>query len=818
MFRKERRPLGRTAGRAIGVFALAAAMLGGSALTAQAYVPQSGIVYQLDANQPCLKGRGNCAIYPKSAQLPSGRIVAAFEESIVAPSGGATGQDMPVYKSDDDGDSWQALARVKAPAYLSSEPQYAKYTSNWTNPYLYVLPQAVGDLAAGTLLLATVVSGEDEYYKEKKAADPNWLPSNDGDRRDVGIALYASTDEGATWSIRSIVAAGGWQGGSAGAKGQNIAAVNTNRQVDPVWEPHLIVRDGKLVVFYSDENDYLGFDATTGVAIPDPDNATAPDSIGQILAHRTWDGRASSSWGPITVDVPGYTEDRGNGKTQIGGGRPGMTTVSPTTDGKWLLTFEYFGGGDDTRYKIGSDPLRFFADGDGDGENISALTRAPGSRTLARGGSPVLVTLPDGRILYNASNSGNIWVNESGRSDGAWTEYQTPLGGGYSRNLQYVQGTGRVVILQATWGGPGTQATIRNGEVDLGDSQGAYYQLVNRKTGQILGTGGNDNDDNIGNADTPSVASEAASAAVGDSQYWHLTRKSGGAYTLLNKAGGREAAIWGGGASSGQRLGLWVDNTAPGLWNLVPAADGYVRFQSTRNTSLYLSGGSASSPVTMQSSATDGSQDWKLVQLAPTGSALTTATRSERLIGTDQVAPGASVPLDATATNRAGTAQHAGVNGHAYALVGDTVTDLGVVAFDSSQRGSITMPASLTGGTTARIAVAFDSGPLVWDTVTVRQPATLALTTTATSRCVAGKVVLTTVVSNGSAANVDVTVNSAYGSKTTTAVKPGSNTSSAFTTRLTTMPAGQVTITGAGVVSGETVTTTSTTAYPARTC
>ncbi|MWV51369.1 hypothetical protein GRS96_19025 (plasmid) [Rathayibacter sp. VKM Ac-2803] len=815
---KERRPLGRTAGRALGVFTLAVAMLGGSALTAQAYVPQSGIVYQLDPNQPCLKGRGNCAIYPKSAQLPSGRIVAAFEESIVAPSGGAAGQDMPVYSSDDDGDSWQPLSRVGAPASLSSDPQYAEYTSNWTNPYLYVLPQAVGDLAAGTLLLATVVSGEDEYYREQKAADPNWLPNNDGDRRDVGIALYASTDEGATWSIRSIVAAGGWQGGSAGAKGQNIATANTNRQVDPVWEPHLIVRDGKLVVFYSDENDYLGFDATTGVAIPDPANATAPDSIGQILAHRTWDGRASSSWGPITVDAAGFTEDRGNGKTQIGGGRPGMTTVAPTTDGKWFLTFEYFGGGDDVRYKVADDPLRFFADGDPDGQNISALPKAPGSRVHARGGSPVLVTLPDGRILYNGSNSGNIWVNESGRSDGAWTEYQTPLGGGYSRNLQYVQGTGRVVILQATWGGPGTQATIRHGEVDLGDSQGAYYQLVNRKTGQILGTGGNDNDDNIGNADTPSVASEAASAAVGDSQYWHLTEKSGGAYTLLNKAGGREAAIWGGGASSGQRLGLWVDNTAPGLWNLVPATDGSVRFQSTRNTSLYLSGASASSPVTLQPSATDGSQDWTLVQLAPTASALTTATRSERLIGTDQVAPGAAVALDATATNRAGTARHAGVDGHAYALVGDAVTDLGVVAFDSSQRGSITLPASLTGGTTARIAVAFDSGPLVWDTMTVRDPATLPLTTTATSRCVAGKVVLTTIVSNGSASNVDVTVNSAYGSKTTAAVKPGSNTSSAFTTRLTTIPAGQVTITGTGVVSGETVTTTSTTAYPARTC
>ncbi|MFF7981700.1 hypothetical protein ACFZDK_21645 [Streptomyces sp. NPDC007901] len=69
-------------------------------------------------------------LYPKSAQLPSGRIVATFEDSESA----RVGQTMPVYKSDDDGTTWAKLADVKAPAYLSSDSQYAKYTSNWTNP------------------------------------------------------------------------------------------------------------------------------------------------------------------------------------------------------------------------------------------------------------------------------------------------------------------------------------------------------------------------------------------------------------------------------------------------------------------------------------------------------------------------------------------------------------------------------------------------------------------------------------------------------------------------------------------------------------
>ena len=136
----------------------------------------------------------------------------------------------------------------------------------------------------------------------------------------------------------------------------------------------------------------------------------------------------------------------GGGKTEIGGGRPGMTNVVPTTDGKWLLTYEYWGGGANTRYRIADDPLKFFR-GSAAGTGVTALPVDAGSRPLATGGSPVLIRLPDGRLVYNAAGSGNVWVNESGRSDGAWKEYQTTSRAGYSRNLQYVEGTGRVVIL-----------------------------------------------------------------------------------------------------------------------------------------------------------------------------------------------------------------------------------------------------------------------------------------------------------------------------------------------------------------------------------
>jgi hypothetical protein len=600
----QRRRLART----LGGLTAASALLVIPMATAQAYNPTGGILYQLGGD-PCLKGRGNCAIYPKSAELPSGRLVASFEKSTVVPAtGSADQQTLPVYKSDDHGTTWQPLSEVKAPAYLSSDPRYAKYTSNWTNPYLYVLPQDVGNLKQGTLLLASVVSGDDYYYKEHKAADPNWTPSNDGDRKDLAIAMYSSADDGASWKVVNVVATGGWQGGSAGAVGQNIASANTNKQVDPVWEPYLMVYKGRLVCYYSDENDYTGFDATTGVATLDPANDTAADSQGQILAHRTWDGR-SAAWSAPVVDVAGLTQDLGGGKTEIGGGRPGMANVVRTTDGKWLLTFEYWGGGVNTKYVLADGPLKFYA-GSATGAGVTSLPLDTGSRALATGGSPVLIRLPGGRLVYNAAGSGNVWVNDSGRSNGAWKEYQTTSAAGYSRDLQYVEGTGRIAILN----NQGT-STIAYAEVDLGHSDGAYYQLVNRGTDQVIGTGNKTNDADIGNADVPDVRLEApGSAANADTQYWHVVTEPNGGVSLLNKSGGRAAAIWTGNATAGQKIGQWVDNSATGSWNLVKTSDGFYKLQSVKNTSLYLTGASAGAQLTLQSALTDGSQDWELVE------------------------------------------------------------------------------------------------------------------------------------------------------------------------------------------------------------
>ncbi|QFY14516.1 hypothetical protein GBF35_27465 [Nonomuraea phyllanthi] len=539
---------------------LAALLLILTALPAQAVSPTPRTLYQLPGNGQCTKGFGNCAGVPKAAALPNGRLVAGFEKATVGPSGTAVGQVIPVYKSDDDGTTWQWLSDVRAPAYLSNDPAYARYTSNWASPYFYVLPQNVGGLAAGTLLLSTVVTGEDVYYTEQKAADPDWVPTNDGDRRDMAIGLYASTDQGASWTFLNIITTGGRQGGSAGAIGRRIARANTYQQVDPVWEPYLMVYGNRLVAYYSDENDYTGYNPSTGVLTMRPDNGTAGDSHGQVLAHRTWNGNATSGWSAPVLDVAGLTQNVG-GVGQIGGGRPGMPNVVPTTDGRWMLTYEYFGGGDNVRYKISSNPLTFFAVGGEAGTNISALPVTSGSPALVTGGSPVIIRLPDGRLLYNAAAGGDVWVNPSGSSTGAWTRQHTTMQGAYFRNLTPVPRTGRVLIV-------GGFDTIRHADIDFGRSAGAYYKLINRKSGKAL---------DAYRADLQDGAQLVQWADNGGyNQHWHVTDVGGGYRTLFNRNSGRTVSIWQTSTADGANAVQWVENNGGDQqWELIPAGSYY---------------------------------------------------------------------------------------------------------------------------------------------------------------------------------------------------------------------------------------------------
>ncbi|WP_448721201.1 LamG-like jellyroll fold domain-containing protein [Microbacterium natoriense] len=97
--------------------------------------------------------------------------------------------------------------------------------------------------------------------------------------------------------------------------------------------------------------------------------------------------------------------------------------------------------------------------------------------------------------------------------------------------------------------------------------------------------------------------------------------------------------------------------------------------------------------------------------------------------------------------------------------------------------------------------------------VVVTAPA-LNVTATATTRCVAGKVVIVTEVANTGSAAVAASLTTAYGTQDAGTIASGKKISRTTTTRLTSIPAGQVTVTATAQGTSTRVTAD----YAARTC
>ncbi|PVW02972.1 metallophosphoesterase [Microbacterium sp. Gd 4-13] len=91
----------------------------------------------------------------------------------------------------------------------------------------------------------------------------------------------------------------------------------------------------------------------------------------------------------------------------------------------------------------------------------------------------------------------------------------------------------------------------------------------------------------------------------------------------------------------------------------------------------------------------------------------------------------------------------------------------------------------------------------------------LDVTASVATRTLAGKQYVSVIATNNETTPVDITIDTAYGSKKFTAVQPGKSASVSINSRLTTLPAGEATVTSTGVIDGESVTTVTTASYPA---
>ncbi|KQZ83051.1 carbohydrate-binding protein [Microbacterium sp. Root166] len=105
-----------------------------------------------------------------------------------------------------------------------------------------------------------------------------------------------------------------------------------------------------------------------------------------------------------------------------------------------------------------------------------------------------------------------------------------------------------------------------------------------------------------------------------------------------------------------------------------------------------------------------------------------------------------------------------------------------------------------------------------WSFAEAPSAPTVEVSATASTRCVAGKAVLTVKVTNEDAVSIGATVSTSYGSKTFSSIAAGKSAAQAFTTRLAGIPTGVATVAVTATVAGQPVSTTVEADYAAHSC
>jgi hypothetical protein len=181
-------------------------------------------------------------IYGRSAQLTDGSLLLTWEDYPPVEE-----TPFPIYRSTDGGAAWTEYSQI------------LDQVNGWGmryQPNLYVLPEAFGGYAAGTVLCVGVSA-----------------PSN---LSEAYIDVYASTDGGLAWKFLSHIAYG------AGPE------LITDGDA-AIWEPFFFLYGSELICFYSDQRDTahaqkLSYQTTTNLltwsdavnAVADPTYANRP--------------------------------------------------------------------------------------------------------------------------------------------------------------------------------------------------------------------------------------------------------------------------------------------------------------------------------------------------------------------------------------------------------------------------------------------------------------------------------------------------------------------------------------------------------------
>ena len=235
------------------------------------------------------------------------------KELVAAALAPAGGKHANVFLADQDGVPFRQIGEI-------TDPDFASGVCCGT---LYELPRQVGSLRAGTLLWAASVGKKTER---------------------MATRIYRSDDEGRSWSYLSEIRAARPGG---------------------VWEPEFTVgRDGKLVLFFSDETDPAAHSQT-------------------IKKVRTDDGLSWRDTGYVIA-------------SNVRLDRPGMAVTRRLADGRWMMTYELGGPAQFiVSYRLSDDGWNW-----GDPSNVGSQIRLPNGAFPAH--APRFTVTPDGAILLAA--------------------------------------------------------------------------------------------------------------------------------------------------------------------------------------------------------------------------------------------------------------------------------------------------------------------------------------------------------------------------------------------------------------------------------
>ena len=303
-------------------------------------------------------------LYARNIILGDGSLLATWENYSPEPPN----VYFPIYRSTDEGQTWTHLSDVQD----TQNGWGLRY-----QPELYVLPAAIGDYSAGHILLAG-----------------SSIPS---DLSQTQIELYGSKDGRKTWSSISHIAKGG-------------KADPTNGQT-PVWEPRLLLYNGQMIVFYSDQRD---------------------SAYGQKIVHQT--SQDLRTWSSVVNDIAVSSYAL----------RPGMPTLVKLPNAQWIMSYEECGnsGGCIIKYRTVNSPLSMAG---AQAVQLKATdgtvpSSSPYLEWTSYGGS-------NGALLLSANSDASIYVNKANGASGSWTRVTTPEPRSYTRALT-VMSENRLMLME----------------------------------------------------------------------------------------------------------------------------------------------------------------------------------------------------------------------------------------------------------------------------------------------------------------------------------------------------------------------------------